>query len=191
MADAADDRADDKADDKEALRRRARAVAPTTGAESAAIVSELAGWDDLVGAGTACLFLPMTGEVDLQPLPERLPDVGWTTTRTGDGPLLTLHDLDGPYERHPLGYRQPVASAPARDPSEVDVWLVPGLAFDVHGTRLGHGAGYYDRVLALRRRDAVLVGVTVDRRLVTDLPREDHDVAMTMLVTEEGLRPTG
>lgn len=181
----------DLARDKHALRRWARGLAPTTPAESAAVVAHLAGLDRLVTARTACLFLPMGGEVDLRPLAGRLTTVHWTTTRTGDGPLLTLHDLDAPRERHPLGYEQPIAGAPTLDPTDVDVWLVPGLAFDDRGTRLGHGVGYYDRVLAQRHPDAALVGTTVARRITADLPRADHDVAMTVLATEDGLRRVG
>lgn len=183
--------APDPAADKVAARRWARGVAPTTSDESDAVVAHLAGLDLLAAARTACLFLPMAGEVDLQSLPGLLPHVSWTTTRTGDGPLLSVHDLDAPRERHVLGYEQPVATAPARDPADVDVWLVPGLAFDHRGTRLGHGVGYYDRVLARRHPDATLVGTTVARRITADLPRADHDVAMTVLATEDGLRRVG
>jgi 5-formyltetrahydrofolate cyclo-ligase len=62
----------------------------------------------------------------------------------------------------------------------IDAVVVPGLAFDRLGNRLGHGAGYYDRLLARVRPGIPLVGVT-GGYVVAELPTEDHDVAMTHL----------
>ncbi len=176
--------------DKAERRTRARSLPPATARESRAVVDRLVGLDAVTTATCACLYLPMDHEVDLQALPGHLPEVRWVTTRTGDGPRLTLHDLDAAREHHPWGYDQPVATAPEVHPATVDLWLVPGLAFDLDGTRLGHGRGFYDRLLAHRRDDCVLVGVTTSRRLVAALPREDHDVAMDVVVTDEQVRRT-
>jgi 5-formyltetrahydrofolate cyclo-ligase len=67
----------------------------------------------------------------------------------------------------------------------VDLFVVPGLAFDPERLRLGRGGGYYDRLLALARHgEAALVGVALERWLADALPREPHDVAMTIVVTE-------
>jgi len=154
------------------------------------VVDHLVGLDAVTTARCACIYLPMDHEVDLRALPDHLPDVRWVTTRTGDGPDLTLHDLDAPRERHPWGFDQPVAGTPEVDPTTVDTWLVPGLAFDLRGTRLGHGVGYYDRLLARRRVDSVVVGVTTSRHVVGSLPREDHDVDMDVVVTDDRVHHT-
>ncbi len=171
--------------DKQAWRRRAGDLAPATDDESRAVVARLATLPAVTGATRVCLFLPMPGEVDLRALPAVLPDASWVTTRTGAGPALTVHDLDAPLERHPFGYDQPRVDAPVHDPASVDAWLVPGLAFDHDGTRLGHGVGYYDRLLARRGPEATTIAVTLERRVVASLPREDHDVAMDLVVTEQ------
>ena len=73
------------------------------------------------------------------------------------------------------------------DPSLIDFFVVPGLAFDVAGLRLGRGGGYYDRLLARRRGDATTVGLVPDRLLVRALPREPHDIPMSHIVTERRL----
>ncbi|NND03528.1 MAG: 5-formyltetrahydrofolate cyclo-ligase, partial [Acidimicrobiia bacterium] len=71
-----------------------------------------------------------------------------------------------------------------------DLFLVPGLTFDLWGNRLGWGAGFYDRLLAMAREDAPLVGIVPAEVVVDRLPAEVHDVAMTHLATEEGVLGT-
>lgn len=65
----------------------------------------------------------------------------------------------------------------------LELIVVPGVAFDFAGHRLGYGKGYYDRFLQERR--GALVGLCFDFQLVTKLPAEVHDVRMDMLVTDE------
>jgi 5-formyltetrahydrofolate cyclo-ligase len=82
---------------------------------------------------------------------------------------------------------QPLESGPVIPTMEIDVFLVPGLAFDRRGTRLGRGGGFYDRELSARRSDALSVGVTVDSRLREALPVETHDISVMYVVTESGV----
>jgi 5-formyltetrahydrofolate cyclo-ligase len=85
------------------------------------------------------------------------------------------------------GILEPEASAPV-PPGELRVILVPGVAFDAAGTRLGHGGGNYDRLLA-GFPEALLVGVAFESRMAREpLPREAHDVAMDAIATEAGVR---
>lgn len=76
-------------------------------------------------------------------------------------------------------------SAPCEDTSRALV-LVPGLAFDARGARVGTGGGYYDRYLA-DRRPAWVVGVAYDWQRVPHLPREPHDVCVDAVLTPSGL----
>ncbi len=131
------------------------------------------------------VFSPMPGEVDLSPLRH---EGRVLMTRTPPSGPLTVHDADAARELHPWGYSQPVAGAPAVDPAEIDVVLVPGVAFSVTGARLGHGKGYYDRLLAALRPESERVGVTFDALVVPELPTAAHDIAMTHLATESGVR---
>ena len=86
----------------------------------------------------------------------------------------------------PFGILQPKLSAPAVDP---DLILVPLIAVDGAGTRLGRGKGHYDRVLApLRRQGAKLVGVGwAMQRLVDDIPRDPWDVPLDGFASPDGL----
>jgi 5-formyltetrahydrofolate cyclo-ligase len=79
---------------------------------------------------------------------------------------------------------EPPADLPLVSPDEVDLWLIPGLAFDRRGNRLGRGAGHYDRVLAGTRGRKV--GIAWDFQVVEDIPAEAHDVPMDALVTDAG-----
>lgn len=66
---------------------------------------------------------------------------------------------------------------------EVDLALIPGLAFDHQGGRLGRGSGYFDRLLQDPQCHALKVGIAWDCQIVPSIPREEHDVIMNFIVT--------
>lgn len=80
----------------------------------------------------------------------------------------------------------PGAPVPA-DLASVDVAIVPGTAFTATGDRLGQGGGWYDRVLTRLRPDALTIGVCFAPQLVGALPLEPHDVALDLVVTDDGV----
>lgn len=87
----------------------------------------------------------------------------------------------------PHGLREP--GGPVLPPEairEAGLVLVPALAVDRRGVRLGRGAGFYDRTLHTVRADALLVAVVFDEELVPHLPSEGHDVVMTHSLTPSG-----
>lgn len=69
------------------------------------------------------------------------------------------------------------------NPSELELIVVPAVAFDKKGTRLGRGKGFYDRLLSTTK--ATKIGVGYDFQLVEDLPSEPHDVPMDMVITQK------
>lgn len=116
--------------------------------------------------------------------------IGWqrfAVTRTPPSGPLTLHPAIGAMEQHRYGFPQPTAGAFELQPRHISLALVPGVAFDRHGTRLGHGVGYYDELLARLPPDCPRVGVTVAELVFDRLPGEAHDVAMTHLATPDGV----
>ena len=81
-----------------------------------------------------------------------------------------------------LGIAQPV-SGDIVPPENIDLFVVPGIAFDYACNRLGRGKGYYDRYLA--GVDKPVIGLCLDCQLVESLPTEIHDKKMTMVITEK------
>ena len=86
--------------------------------------------------------------------------------------------------RSKIGVLEPVGGKNI-DPSLLDGWLVPGQAFSVKGERVGRGQGHYDR--ALSQAKGLKVGVCFDYQFFTELPSQDHDVKMDVVVTEKDI----
>ncbi len=66
-------------------------------------------------------------------------------------------------------------------PEKIDIVIVPGVAFDRKGHRLGYGKGYYDRFLS--KTDALKIGLAYDFQIVENLPAEEHDVPLDLIIT--------
>lgn len=82
------------------------------------------------------------------------------------------------------GVLEPGPGAGPLAPGEVDVVIVPGLAFDAHGGRLGRGKGLYDRFLGGLAGRAALIGVCLEEQVVDCVPREAHDALVHCVVTD-------
>ena len=72
------------------------------------------------------------------------------------------------------------------DPNVVDVVLIPGVAFDERGYRVGYGAGYYDRFLERVRPDTKKVALSFEMQIVVNAFEDTHDVPVDMIITEKG-----
>jgi 5-formyltetrahydrofolate cyclo-ligase len=83
-----------------------------------------------------------------------------------------------------FGLREPSADAPGVAIEEVAAFMVPGLAFDRSGWRIGWGRGHYDATLAAASPDALRVGLAYECQLIEQVPREPHDVALHIIITE-------
>jgi 5-formyltetrahydrofolate cyclo-ligase len=101
-----------------------------------------------------------------------------------DQPLEFHHVPDGDVlEPGSFGIPEPLEHWPRARP---DLLLVPLLAFDTRGHRLGYGGGFYDRTLALLKVPAI--GIAYGGQQVASLPHGLHDMALDMVVTEQGVR---
>ena len=70
---------------------------------------------------------------------------------------------------------------------DLDLIMVPGVAFDRRGARMGHGFGYYDKLLEHARPDAPLVALAFECQLFAEIPTQAHDIFMDKIVTEEAI----
>ncbi len=81
--------------------------------------------------------------------------------------------------------REPAPTAPTIAVTDFDIIVLPGIAFDLVGGRLGWGRGYYDATLADRVRGPLLVGIGYALQLLSEpLPREPHDIPLDLVITD-------
>lgn len=87
-----------------------------------------------------------------------------------------------------FGIREPQrSSTEPLCPDRIKVVVLPGLAFDQQGYRLGYGKGYYDRFFHSLKHRPLLVGVAFDFQLLDHIPKQEHDVPLDLLVTPSGV----
>jgi 5-formyltetrahydrofolate cyclo-ligase len=126
-------------------------------------------------------YLAFRSEVDLEALIGALSHVRWAMPRV-DGHRMIAHVYDpARVVRHRFGMLEPTPESQVVDPGDIDVVLVPGVAFDRRGGRLGFGGGYYDRFLP--RTQALRVGISHTMCLSDRLPCDPHDARMHWVVT--------
>jgi len=157
-------------------------------AASARLRAHLLAWLEEHRAPAVAGFWPLGGEVDLKPLLAAWHAAGRTALlprmQGRDRPLRFLRWAPTtPLERAGFGIEEPPADAPEHRP---DVVLVPLLAVDGDGYRLGYGGGYYDRTLAAIA-PVLAVGIALSVQRVDAVPRGPHDQPLTHLATEDGV----
>ena len=99
---------------------------------------------------------------------------------------LEFRRIDDPsaLRRGAFNIPEPDAACPVHLPGEADLIVIPGVAFDQSGRRIGYGKGYYDRALHQLEGKGRLVGLCYDFQIVDEIPGEPHDVRMDMIITE-------
>ena len=135
-------------------------------------------------------YLPVRSELDPRPAMLALSGLGYRLcVPVVEAPRLPLGFRTwapgAVTERGAFGIEVPVEGAPA----EPDLILVPMLAFDARGHRLGYGGGFYDRTIAAirARRPLVALGLAYAGQELPEVPDGDHDMRLDGIVTEAGV----
>ncbi|WP_035693561.1 5-formyltetrahydrofolate cyclo-ligase [Azospirillum halopraeferens] len=193
----------DPGEAKAAARLRARVLRdaitdPETCSRLARAVRDRVAAEVPLPDGPVAGYWPLGSELDVRPLLLHLVEGGRTAALPVSGPRGTplrfraWQGPDTPMHDGRYGIREPAECVPEVVPA---VLLVPFLAFDRSGHRLGYGAGYYDRTLAGLRaagRPALAVGVGFAAQEVGQVPHGPHDEPLDWIVTErEALRIGG
>lgn len=201
---------------KRAIRRAARArraaLDPTEReTHSAAVIARLIQMPEFTRARTVMMYWAMGDEVDTRPLawachaagvrvvlprvvrwePAGAPAPDGVYGRGGRGLALHLFTGEAGLAPGPFGLSEPVPEAPPVRPDELDLMVIPGVAFDRSGGRIGYGGGFYDGLLAVVPARVARVAVAFGCQLVDDVPRGREDRGVDAVVTERGVIRAG
>lgn len=166
---------------------------------SLAACARLMGLGTFRHASVVMLYMPLATEVDTTTLAIRcfqtgkivcVPKVDWDRR---DMHAVEIRSFDDNMETDEHGLRTP-RGGQLLPPSAIDLVVVPALAYDTQGSRLGRGGGYYDRYLSRLRRSATAVGVAFDTQIIDEVPSDERDVSVDTVVTDRrvtrGRRPS-
>ncbi|MEM3399790.1 MAG: 5-formyltetrahydrofolate cyclo-ligase [Candidatus Micrarchaeia archaeon] len=155
--------------------------------KSELIMQRLFSLPEFKHAKTILMYISYEEEVQTHEMIERAVALGKrvvvpiTDTETGELKLSLLKNMrelrkgaHGIYE--PMHIHQV-------SPEEIELAVVPGVAFDIEGTRLGHGHGYFDKLL--KKIKAPFIGLAFEFQVVFRIPREEHDVPVDKIITEK------
>lgn len=178
---------------KNALRKTMKKRRLTLGDEekgrcSAQCVKQLTDLIDhlFVKSGVMAIYIPTGNEVDVTDMIVDYRRAGWTVAAPRvEGQIMHFYEIQSidDCEKGSFGIPEPMESCRRVAGDQIDCMIVPGLAFDHYGNRLGYGGGFYDRYLTGHPR-IVKIAVAYDFQVTDRLPAEDHDIKMNYLATE-------
>ena len=177
---------------KRALRREVVAVLKAmtvaerkeASARARALLAAQAEWR---AAQSVLFYAPLAEELDVWPLAGEALAAGKRVVlprfapETGRYVACQVKDLALDLKAGHLGIGEPAAHCAAFCLKSLDLLLVPGVAFDLHGRRLGRGKGYYDQLLA--GAGGVMCGVAFDQQIVRRVPVGPHDIHVNRILT--------
>lgn len=177
---------------KNSLRQQFRVLARSIAPEQAAAASEdlrkhLLGSPYWQQAQRILMFYPLNDEPDIAPLLEQALTAGKTialpryNSSLGVYEAALIRSLTEDLVPGRFGVREPSPNCPALPLNQLDLSLVPGIAFDASGRRLGRGKGFYDRLLP--GTTGMTLGLAFDWQESDALPTEPHDVELNAVLT--------
>ncbi len=180
--------------EKEKLRKKIRASLADCSpllldCESMEIAERMIFSPEFKNAKTIMAFLSMPGEVNTSYIIKHafaagkrvlVPKVNWKKQTMK---AVELKSLDHPLETVKLGLKEPLDAETVKV-GEIDLIIVPGLAFDEKLNRLGRGGGFYDRYLSKENCKAVKCGIAFELQVTTNIPTTENDRSIDLLVTE-------
>jgi 5-formyltetrahydrofolate cyclo-ligase len=177
------------------VRARRDALSAPARAHAADLIADIVDREvfaNLPSGATVALYADKDPEVPTAPIAARVAACGFRLVYPRVVPnrlALDFHQATpGDLVPGVFGLREPRPTAPRVALADIAVVIVPGVAFDRAGRRLGWGRGHYDATLAAADRTAALIGIAFDCQLVDHIPTHAGDVSVDAVVTELGAR---
>lgn len=171
------------------LQRRGELLTSKVSAASSKIVDYIVANEQLKSAKTVSCYNPLRNEVNLLSLLEFSPAKKIVFPRVVKGTkMLDFYSINSISDFEPgvFGLMEPKTKLQKIEISDIDLFLVPGLAFTQSGLRLGYGGGYYDGTLKYRKSSALILGICFNSQITDELPSEIWDIRMDFITTEIG-----
>jgi len=180
---------------REMRERREQLGREAVAAASRGVLQQLADLPEMCDARCIMGYVPTRNEVDISPLLRQwrdenrrlyLPSIDWQQRRMWPAEIIHY-----PQDLQPgqWGILQPKMNGDELERQDIlptiEVVLVPALAFDRQGHRLGFGGGFYDRFLGLLPAATTVIGISYEFQVIAGVPVEEHDLAVDMVVTEQ------
>ena len=157
------------------LRRKLNTIAMVNSLHNNSVISEL---QDIIKNKIVCTYIPLENEININ---DYLTTQALLTTTCIVDNETKVCVYEEPLEKNKYNVYQPINR---KIIDVVDVFLVPGVGFDLKGTRLGKGSGIYDQILS-KFSDSIFFGVTDRHHIVEHIPSEIHDISMNGLITHD------
>ena len=157
------------------LRRKLNTISMVNSLHNNSIISDL---QDIIKNKIVCTYIPLENEININ---DYLTTQALLTTTCIVDNETKVCVYEEPLEKNKYNVYQPINR---KFIDVVDVFLVPGVGFDLKGTRLGKGSGIYDQILS-KFSDSIFFGVTDRHHIVEHIPSEFHDISMNGLITHD------
>lgn len=173
--------------DKRTIRRAVRAdITKLSDAEkenlSAQIFSRIAELQQVRHASVVAIFASLPDEPQTAAIIEQLAQSKRLVLPRIEGDEMEFYDISEGLHEGAFGIMEPIATTPIA-PNEIDVMILPGVAFTRKGARLGRGKGFYDKYLTRNGFRAYTIGACFPCQIVEDIPTEQHDKIVDKVVT--------
>jgi 5-formyltetrahydrofolate cyclo-ligase len=166
------------------LKSMSRQQHAAASARAQALLEQQAAWRN---AQSVLFYAPLPEELDVWPLAESALSAGKTVALPRFVPRKKIYaagairSAASDLAIGQFGIQEPADHCSELPLNRLDLVLVPGVAFDLHGRRLGRGKGFYDQLLAAVR--GTTCGVAFDEQIVSEIPVEPHDIHLNCILT--------
>lgn len=183
---------------KTALQGRSALIPEEVARKSALIMEKIMAMNEYLQAGIIMVYLDFRNEVQTGALVRQALTAGkcvvvpLTDVSKHKLVLSILNNYPDDLQPGTYGILEPRPDCLRPiEPSEIDLVIVPGVAFDLCGNRLGYGGGYYDRFLSQTRPDTLFIAPAFELQVLPQVFPDEHDIPVHYLVTEKKLIKTG